>query len=1626
MKNTFNKNPLITFFGGLFCCFILFASCDNFLNGDLIKTEIEQAIAYNNAKEITVLLQPEEGTGSTLPTGNTKIKQGYDFEISFSENPAYSFVKWTAVTNDNARTIVSDGVVFEDATSEVTKVKISNDTVSIRILPVCEKRIEVSGEPGPGYAASGVSWNSPIHVEFTKALNPDSFIFDPSEIPEGAELKTNGDGKIWAYTLEGQTCFKNITITDANDLSLADYYDMPQVNGTNLTILASTVHPFEFERPDELKLIKVTLAKSITDTKNIQMTAEKSWRYQINNTTNEKASIVFANQTEGSTNVPSKDYSLGQKINISFKENEGYQFVRWDYDKSIILIEEPDSIETIALVIKPTETNTSTTIKAICAPCLTVATPYPVNDIGNLSVSKNESIRITFDHELPAEEECREQLENISIKIGSDSVKTNFKAPHIDGKTITIAADNSNLISVDKGETKTVTVTIPKDFYYEYEGKKIYAAKDYTWSYKINDTTINKTPVSFSATEEEMSGKQIRVEGTYLSSGTTKDMSVQQKWALEFPVSKGYKFDGWKLTAPVDYSVISTTEEQNEYKTSGVISILAQDSQTQQTQTLFALSIDTESPEKATLYSYGLITEGFTISAMETALPVVEYVKVNAINSIYDTPTTSCDSKIYIHFNKEMNVNEGETILASNGYISITKVGLSTMHYEDYFTSSWEDPMHKTTLVIKPINEIKTLVPNPTDLFDFVIKLNASKEFQDKDENTLQLSSGINNSFEIGYTITGVRESNPPTWEKYFVSNKKKGAAIDNTPFDEWNNDTSIYKKHHLSNSLYFLMTGSDAETGIDHLVVTETLKKSSSGSDVDSTSISAVYEFSDLSDSIYTFEGEHKFKSINDGILQVDFILVDKAGNESSVLTYYVIKDTQLYVDEDFNDAIRIPFDEKRYGTLVDEKDKLSETIIFSVLPQKYQIDVYKKSSFTYKKDINKMVFWSYDEKKIDGKENIIDPDSSDYYRLVHDPSKVTYLKIVFSDNFGNEKTFMRFIPAMADINAESFATRTDPITGDYYDIIPNNLDFYRALVQKFDMDSHVSVLYFRNNNIITDGRKEFVEVKNPKFKDMEDLGKGIPVELLKKKPGDYYFNVCIVCGNAGDPEEHYFVSSLSDSTLLIRVDENLEITAVKQGSRKYGPVGSISELSNHYSEPLYPAGLDIISITPETNTGRCNIQINGKFNRNSDFIYKLQAVNKLVQAVIDAEETKLFNLDLRTPAEYNIRLVLTHKGTNTEYYTEPLQLSIKQPTSAVYEVTSDTIKLQADCTSPTFKGSSVWWETFPFAYNIFYNDWSFGNADESLHTYPRDEKDGKGMYQNEDGKGELTYWILPSNLTSYWGSDFNEEELEEYNDTKKTITYDFNQMDYVLPHNGKHQVRIELPFDGLDEGNYIICIKAKDASGNYSYCFQPVFNKLQNTKLLYEVADGKITFTNPHSGAICESAGFYYLDADDNDDNAPIRWILSARKESIQHDPVTDLPESLSEHWGRIVGYSDIGYYDIEYVYIDYLTKKGTADEIVITQKNILTGLNGLQVYCDAPTLAHTLYCSKKLSETATENDIAVWENKGIETGIVVHDSDFTYGNDKYADIPSGYYYTTVVHFADGSKAMTEVKQK
>ena len=1878
MKNTFNKNPLITFFGGLFCCFILFASCDNFLNGDLIKTEIEQAIAYNNAKEITVLLQPVQGTGSTLPSGNTKVKQGYDFEISFLEDPQYSFVKWTAVTNDKAETPVTDGIVFENAASSVTKVKITNDTVAIKLVPVCEKRIVVSDSSlSPSYFATGVSWNSPIHAEFTKAVKPESFIFDAKEIPEGAQTKTDDKGNIWAYILEEQTYFKNITITDANGFSLAEYYDMPQVTGTNLTILASTVHSFEFATGETLKTIVVTLSNNITDSGNIKMAEGKSWRYIINSSTNEKASVnFFAAQSEGSVNAVSRDYSLGQKIKISFTENADYQFIRWDYDKTIIAVEEPNSNDTAAVVLKATENEATTTIKAICAPRLRVTAFEPVNDKDHSSVSKNESIKITFNQKLPTDDEGRAQLDNISITVGGSPVKTSFAAPDFLDQTdnsniIIIKADKSNMLDVQEGQTRTVAVTIPADFYYKLQdGTKVYyggvgktydykidnttvekakvtyriingesatdtefnpataagsienqpaykeynigeqvsvsfaekpgyqffawkltqikeggqrtpvtnqityykdftykhfaptfvmntegeyeisaicykrpsvsvdsvspynansatefaknvpivitfdheikaetkddikvyysglsdfsktayyntsissdnktvtltpktmlpvehsyetvtvtvpcdkifyyaqngntqitcGSSDFTWSFRINNATMNRTTIRFATDDAAISGKQIRVDGTYLSSGSSQPINVEQSWNLEFPLSAENIFAGWKI----DVATSGYTVSSNNYETRGPITVSMTDPQTLQNEIYFILNIDETTPEKATLYSYNAIGNGsdgygINISAKDIIRPVVESVKINNTMDIFNTISNSCDSKIYINFNKEIDTTTVPLTqtgtLTNTGSISITKEGVSTLHYEEHFFAEWTN--ENKTLILSPKNSITELVPKESDIFSFVIKLNANGTIQDTMGYPIQVSSGINNSFEIGYRINGQRETDLPSITTYSVSNKRNGTALVEDVYSTWTD--ASFAKNHLSKSLYFEIQGNDDKSGVQYLRISETHYDYTNGEPDSSPFVSYYYPATQGVKS-YLFKNTHKFKAANDGLIKIDFEVVDMAGNASTALSYYIIKDTGIIVqanglDRDpkelLDHAFKIIDPDHKYRNRISETE---EEVIFPI--NESGLRTCKICGWT--KKLYLKVIYSYDETYFDEKNNLIEFDKNNgTYRFVHNPLKTTYLKVVVYDDIGNESSYIRFIPACPDFSEDSLIYASEDSV---YIINPDDLSFYKSLINKYDCPSSVmSVRFYRNDNLYTnDSGKEWCKRDNSDpLQLLTYVGGGLkPSDFVKEK--DYYINICAIIGvppDSNNPQnlnEVYFESVISDTTLLFQLDADGKISKKVIGSVNSGGGSGFPIQPGTLVQDAYPDALNIKSIKPIINTGTCDVLVEN-FKMDKAFEYQIRVRTYKDNTFLDfpVEDGKKIILNLPTPATYDsMQLVLTDRNNGRRYITDSL-------------LSADLV-LDKDSTAPVFTDSVQGTITFPFAFAMRHSDWPSGSLNEIITGHPIDEK--SGMYKNDQGLGELEYWILPNYATVYtqYATYTEEELLKEYAASRKTITYDYNQMNYKLPHKlGYHQSTIEIPLDGLDEGFYTICIKGKDISENYAYYFQPLYNRLLNEKLLYSCpSQGQISFDNPHNVFNTESVSYYYFDNEDNNDNAPGRWIYIQTSSNIHHSDssTVEIPGALRGRWGRLVGFKSnegqanpaTGYYDIEYVYIDYLRYKGKGapNEIFVKQKNVIPGLNGLQIYCDQPTLVHTLYCSKKLSETSEEEDIAVWENKGIETGVVIKDELFTYSKDNYYDsIPSGAYYTTVVHFVDGTKVMSEVKQK
>ncbi|MBP5284400.1 MAG: hypothetical protein J6Y93_07045, partial [Treponema sp.] len=76
IKNALKK-LLRTFMmmGGVLVC-IVFTACENFLDGAVLKKSVEKEIEWEKAESLSVLVTPEEGTGSTVPFGNYDCKLG--------------------------------------------------------------------------------------------------------------------------------------------------------------------------------------------------------------------------------------------------------------------------------------------------------------------------------------------------------------------------------------------------------------------------------------------------------------------------------------------------------------------------------------------------------------------------------------------------------------------------------------------------------------------------------------------------------------------------------------------------------------------------------------------------------------------------------------------------------------------------------------------------------------------------------------------------------------------------------------------------------------------------------------------------------------------------------------------------------------------------------------------------------------------------------------------------------------------------------------------------------------------------------------------------------------------------------------------------------------------------------------------------------------------------------------------------------------------------------------------------------------------------------------------------------------------------------------------------------------
>lgn len=313
MKHNHLLKTTILLLGGGLAALTGFASCDNFLkNGEDVKNEIVDSIAYNNAPSCTINFS-NEGMGEFLGNKKETFKVGYASQVQFEVYADdYYFVGLEAVTNNSEKTPLTGYVEFEpvndddrNAENGIYKynVKILKEGKDILIRPVCKllpKIIQIT----PKFESSGCDQDTAIQITFNKAINPQTF---------------------------APAC---ISIFAEEDL--AQYFNTPQFTSDNKTIYIS---PKELIlKPNDTKSflnIEVDYDfTSLKDSDDLTLKAQGTHSYKINKSFGDQKIEKIQPQTDDAygafLSTGEKECTVGYAIDIQFTlKKQDYKFIKF-------------------------------------------------------------------------------------------------------------------------------------------------------------------------------------------------------------------------------------------------------------------------------------------------------------------------------------------------------------------------------------------------------------------------------------------------------------------------------------------------------------------------------------------------------------------------------------------------------------------------------------------------------------------------------------------------------------------------------------------------------------------------------------------------------------------------------------------------------------------------------------------------------------------------------------------------------------------------------------------------------------------------------------------------------------------------------------------------------------------------------------------------------------------------------------------------------------------------------------------------------------------------------------------------------------------------------------------------
>lgn len=1075
------------------------------------------------------------------------------------------------------------------------------------------------------------------------------------------------------------------------------------------------------------------------------------------------------------------------------------------------------------------------------------------------------------------------------------------------------------------------------------------------------------------------------------------------------------------------------------------------------------------------------------------------------------------DSTISIAFNKPVKVVDflDLSINDSSGQNLIDYFG------EPYFSADSKNLL----IPVNSQKHLIGIKEPETTTKEVIVKLNLSsiQDMEgNKGNGVITHKYRVNNKRDdVVPVLTGAKlYSTNDTKNKYYKELTDKGFD----DWSATGDNHGDYGKNHVTDSIYVEIEGTDAGSGIAGFVVKEKLYKNIDGSN-GASAAATYHAETKATEVKEHYAATYKFNTMNDGVIELEFFAEDNAGNLSQKsIKFYVIKDTKIdsgFIK--FNEEIgQFPDTSAGWNAAVpvvkgDTQDvsiTLSDTAkdywySGAECVSDYDIQAFwgysddeitnpvtvNGNKYTFTRDVKKLVYiklickdeignekeiikrmdprpeitWDYGQLKVINKEMLFIKNNNIKLLTESEMTQITKygcLKFVFYDDETN--------PSEVIINNNSYG---------YYDSVLYITKAWESLNKASDYTGRVDVYVITNlSDFPSPLSLNYCKYNVEGWDDQEGWGYR-HVSLESNEP-------VLSSGNGNGLE--YVDSFGPENTPYLK--DNIKIkTESKSGCY-------MVTISDYMTEAGKAADLNYTFYA---------VPFEGKDYSGQEEVsdQDLHTIWTTEMNTIKSSEPELF-----LPSKTTYIFFITASDSENVYgpcdnpfITGNWGIDDRDKPGFKFYLNNETtlkneLKLADDLTAPYIN----WNEGFNEKTQMFASQGGYtinspmdaGNM--SFNTEPEDS-----LYRNEKGNYEFTYYIIPNIADSI-------NQVPSY--TVSELESNYASFAKTFEIEGSIPYELTIPYGNIEEGYYTISIVLKDKNGNTAVYTYPFLNK----------SLGKLPYTKEFTYQHISSQQRFYnynFTIDDEDENHPEIKIKTVNGKEIPTisaqvillQKITDKYEWLTSYdlcysfdgttrqptfetqmplgsngnlimdngsWAKLhayYGFDDSsvsvkgkGFYDTEYVFLSYDLSQGNYIDgedfswYTCKLKNCFDGLNGIQIFADNSVFVHTMYSSDKLTESRLDkNAAAIWENKGVETGIEVYKRDdptfesfviqeanpeipgsqteygyhlvdagdttnATYDLSHYDSIPTGCWYTTILHFVDGTVLMTDIKQK